>query len=105
MLAATPNGGWKMRHRANNMAMLLKLVGEALAVGVAWHHKGRFHFRLPDAPGWTVAVSSESAGRVRIDACEMTEVRDTRWVLADDRARLAAVISEMTGVVPAVNAN
>jgi hypothetical protein len=85
-----------MLHCPENMATLLKLVGETLGVGVAWHHQGRFHFRLP-GPGRTIALSSESAGRLRIDACQMTEVRDTRWVLADDRARLAAVITEMAG--------
>lgn len=92
-----------MLHCSENMATLLKLVGELLGVGVAWHHQGRFHFRLPEA-GRTVSLSSESAGRVRIDACQMTEVRDTRWVLADDRARLAAVVTEMAGV-PVVTTN
>lgn len=92
-----------MLHGTDHMASLLKCVGETLGVGVAWHYRGRFHFRLPDA-GRTVALSSESAGRVRIDACQMTEVRDTRWVLADDRARLAAVVTEMAGV-PVVTTN
>lgn len=90
-----------MLHCPEDIASLLKCVGEMLGVGIAWHHRGRFHFRLPGASGWTIAVSSESAGRVRIDTCHLTEVRDTRWLLAGDRARLAALIAEMAGA-PAV---
>lgn len=85
----------------DDMATTLKLVSETLGVSIAWHHDGRFHFRLPGEHGWTVAVSPENAGRVRIDACYMTEVRDTRWVLAGDRARLAAVAMEIAGA-PAI---
>lgn len=67
----------------------LRLVGGALGTDVAYVYEGRFHFRLDSR--WSVALSSESAGRFRLDACYGGRILATMWCLADDEDRLAAL--------------
>lgn len=65
----------------------LRCVGEALGTTVAYVHAGRFYFRLDSR--WSLAISPDSAGRFRLDACQGVRVRATMWARAGDRDRLA----------------
>ena len=76
---------------------LLYRIGEQLASEVCWLYQRRYHFAL-DADGWTLAVSAESAGRFRFEACRWTRPVRTLYAFEDDDARLAAVVQELAGV-------
>lgn len=72
--------------------------GHALGIMRVWCHNRRFHFRLDH--GWSVALSADTADRIRVDLCRWTEPRDTKWVRADDRATLRrAVLEAAEGLV------
>jgi hypothetical protein len=50
-------------------------------------HEGRFHFPVDD--DWSLALSPDSAGRVRVEASHRTRTVDIRWANVHDRSRLA----------------
>lgn len=77
------------------MASALRIVGRAMERPVAWEHEGRFHFSLDG--GWTLALSRESAGRVRIEACQSGVARATVWSSVEDYERLALLGLGMVG--------
>lgn len=55
------------------------------------YRKGRIHFALGGS-GWSIALSPESAGRIRVEACLHWRPVDTKWCLAHDDDRLAEVV-------------
>lgn len=76
-------------------------VADVLGLELCWLYQRRWHFPLR-APGWTVAISADSAGRIRVDACLWTEPASTVWCLEADRSRLAAVVAELADQVDGV---
>lgn len=68
-------------------------VGELLDRDVCWLYQRRWHFPLED--GCTIAISPDSAGRLRLEACRWTRPVATLWTLEDDEARLAAAVREL----------
>lgn len=74
----------------------VRTVSRHLGTAVAWYHRGRFHFIVGD--DWTVALSPDSAGRLRVDGCHLTVPRATRWVAATDLGRLTEVVDELASV-------
>lgn len=70
----------------------LRIVAEATgACTVTYCFEGRFRFRL--AGGWALVVSTDDAGRFRLDACVSGRTRASMWSLAGDDARLAELAS------------
>jgi hypothetical protein len=65
----------------------LRSIAEALDEPIAYVHEGLFHW--PFGNGWSLAVSPDSACRIRLDACFGTAARATLWSEASDRVRLA----------------
>lgn len=53
------------------------------------HHDGRFHFPIDD--DWSLALSADSAGRIRVEASCRGRTVDVRWAQAQDRRRLSAL--------------
>lgn len=80
--------------RSKQVRDLLHRVAGLLGGDVCWLYQRRFHFRLAQ-DGWTLAVSPDSAGRTRIEACHWTRPVATLWIFHDDDARLAAVVQEL----------
>lgn len=72
-------------------------VGELLGRDVCWLYQRRFHFPLEE-DGWTLAVSPDSAGRIRFEACHWTRPVATLWKFDDDEARLADVVRELAAI-------
>lgn len=70
-------------------AALLR-VAELLGLDECWLYQQRYHFSV--GYGWSIAISSESAGRFRIEACRWTRPGGTVWVTAGDDDRLAGSI-------------
>lgn len=52
--------------------------------------EGRFRFTLDG--GWSLVISADDAGRLRIDACLRSRVRCTLWCPVEDRARLERLV-------------
>lgn len=71
----------------------LCVVGDMLDVAVCWYYRRAFHFRLP-ASGWTLVITPESAGRLRVAPCHLSRPFDTKWVHVADRARLASLVRD-----------
>lgn len=80
---------------------LLLIAGE-LGQRYAYWHRGRYHFAIDE--DWTIALSADSAGRFRLDACRRTVPTSTLWTLADDADRLAGLVVEMREAIGRVTA-
>lgn len=71
----------------------VQLVADTIGHDVCWLYRGAYHFRLSaDA---TIAISADSAERLRLDSCRGTVPQATVWVLRGDDDRLVSVVAEM----------
>lgn len=68
-------------------------LADLLADRRCWFYEGVFHLPLDEAGDATLAVSPDSAGRIRIDTCVGGVRRATKWARTGDRARLASIIA------------
>lgn len=80
--------------------LTLVRVGALLGFRRVYHLHGRYHFAFGD--GWSLAVSPESAGRFRIDACRDAVPVGTLWSFADDSGRLGGVVQRVAEEIRAV---
>lgn len=78
----------------------LRFVGGLLGEKVCWFYRGSFHFTVNG--DYTVSITPESAGRLRVSSCFLTIPRDTKWTTATDRARLALLVREAAAEQTAV---
>lgn len=72
------------------MLTALRFVADFLGVDRCWYHNGRFHFRV--AVDRTVAITPESARRLRVETCWRTVPRGRTWTRIEDRDRLAELV-------------
>lgn len=80
-----------MRTDLRTFAKTLCLVAELLDAREAdYCFEGRFRFRLE--AGWSLVLSADDAGRFKFEACYRSRVRARMWCLAEDRARLEALV-------------
>lgn len=56
--------------------------------------RGAFHFDLDPDGAWTLAVSADSASRIRVATCHLGCERATFWSAEGDADRLALVTRE-----------
>lgn len=68
----------------------LQVVGDELGVTTCWYYRGDFHFRLPG--DWTVSITPESAGRLRVETWSELLLRDRKWARSDDSNRLRHLV-------------
>jgi hypothetical protein len=71
----------------------LRVVGAALGQSAAYWHEGRFWFPLSET--WALAISPDSAGRFRMEACYGTTEVARLWVLPGDRGRMARLAASL----------
>lgn len=74
------------------LATALHVLRDALGRDYCFLHQGRFHFKL--AGDWSLALSADSAGRFRVEACYLAVPRGSLWTFAPDHERLVAVARE-----------
>lgn len=72
------------------------LAARTLDIWDVWALDGRYHFML--GGGWSLAVSADSADRIRVETCLRTHPRSSMWALAQRHDRLAGVIERMSTV-------
>lgn len=63
-------------------------------------HDGRYHFSL--SGGWSLALSLDSADRIRVEQCHLTRPVSTMWTMAHRQDRLAGLVRRMSTVPEAV---
>jgi hypothetical protein len=83
--------------RNDHVRDVLYRVADVLGWDVCWLYQRRFHFQLAH-DGWTLAVSPDSAGRIRFEACHWTRPVATLWIFQDDDARLARIVEELAAI-------
>lgn len=59
-------------------------------------HEGRYHFTL--GSGWSIAISADSADRIRVETCRLTRPVSTMWTLPHHPDRLAGLVRKMSTV-------
>lgn len=79
----------------------LELTAELLGVRVAYFYAGAYHFRV-GARAWTIALTPESAGRFRIEACHWSRPAGSLFTLAADEDRLASVVTSLAREIEGV---
>lgn len=68
----------------------LQVVSDVLDVSICWYFRGGFHFRLHG--DWTVSVTPETAGRIRVETWSLLRLRDRKWAKVDDARRLTHLV-------------
>jgi hypothetical protein len=72
------------------------VAAEVLDEWICYAHEGRYHFSL--GGGWSLALSADSADRIRIESCRLTRPVTTMWTPARQRSRLAGLVRKMSTV-------
>lgn len=73
---------------------------DALDLWECYAHEGRYHFSL--GGGWSIALSEDSADRIRVEACRLTRPVTTMWTFCSSSDRLAGLVRKMSTVPGAV---
>lgn len=76
------------------------LTAEILDIWECYVHEGCYHFAL--GAGWSIALSADSADRIRVQTCRLTAPVDTMWGTTRRTDRLAGLIRRMSRVPEAV---
>jgi hypothetical protein len=63
---------------------------------ICYASAGRYHFVLGN--GRTIALSADSANRIRIEACLLTRPEVTMWTLAHRPDRLAGLVRRLSAM-------
>jgi hypothetical protein len=73
------------------LAETLRFVGSLLnTTETMYCFDGRFRFEL--AGDWSLVVSSDLPGRIRLEACNRGRVRVCFWCAVEDRSRLESLV-------------
>lgn len=70
------------------------VAARALDIWRCYAWEGRYHFSL--GAGWTLALSADSADRIRVETCHLTRPVARMWVLAHRLDRLAGLVARMS---------
>lgn len=81
---------------AQQLVEAIYTAAETLDVWECYAHEGRYHFSL--GGGWSIALSADSADRVRVESCRLTRPVATMWTPAHRKDRLAGLVKRMRPV-------
>lgn len=82
----------------------LRVVGLELGEPRAYWWRGTYHFPLDQRDGWTIGVTPESAGRVKVGLYRWSRPADTLWARVVDTSRLASVVGDLASEFVGVRA-
>jgi hypothetical protein len=68
----------------------LRRVAEILGANRCYLYRGSYHFPL--RAGWSIAITPDSANRLRVEACSWSRPVIRYWTLADDEYRLGELV-------------
>lgn len=77
----------------------LRAAAAVLRADRCYAFRRSFHFAA--APGWTVALTPEAAGRFRVDACRSARPVSSLWCSDGEDGRLAGVVRSQAHVIRA----
>lgn len=83
-----------------DLAEAVYVAATALGMTECYAHDGRYHFSL--GGGRSIALSADSAGRIRVEACHLCRPESTMWALAHRPDRLSSLVKRMGQVVEPV---
>lgn len=83
-----------------DLADAVMTAASALGLTECYAHDGRYHFSL--GGGRSIALSADSAGRIRVESCHLCRPESTMWALAHHPARLVSVVRRMGQVAESV---
>lgn len=72
----------------------LDVAADVLGLRVCYRHLDRYHFSL--GAGRSIALSSESAGRFRVEVCRLCRPVHTMWAFSHDLDRLAGLVRHLS---------
>lgn len=75
------------------LADALEVAADVLELDVVYAYDGRYHFSI--GSGWSIALSSDSEDRLRVERCDCGSPDAAMWVKADRHDRLSFVVSTM----------
>lgn len=75
-----------------NVRAALEVAADVLVAEICWHYCGDFHFQLGNE--WSVSITPETAGRLRVTTWYRLRPRDRKWTRSDDRNRIAQLVSD-----------
>lgn len=78
----------------------VRLAAETLDIWECYSHEDRYHFAL--GGGWSLALSADSADRIRVETCRLTQPASTMWAMSHRPDRLAGLVRKMSTVPEAV---
>lgn len=81
----------------------LLCVADALGTDICWLLRRRYHFTVRG--DYTIALSADSAGRFRVDACRLGRPVSTLWVREGEHRRLAGVVRTLNERLDALAAS
>lgn len=82
------------------LAHAIYVAAGALGIYECYAHEGRYHFSL--GQGVSIALSADSADRIRVETCRLTRPVTTMWTFAHRLDRLAGLVQRMGSVPEAV---
>lgn len=81
---------------AESLVDAIYATAAVLDIWECYAHGGRYHFAL--GGGMSLALSADSAGRIRVETCRLTQPVSTMWALAHRLDRLAGLVRRMSTV-------
>lgn len=91
------------RATITQLAHAVKLVGTVVGAGSATYCLGG-RVSVPLPADWSLSLSTDDAGRLRLEACLGGRVRRTMWCLVGDDLRLAELALSVLGETAALTA-
>lgn len=96
MTELTIRGAWP---QVDELVDAIYVAAETLGIQECYAYEGRYHFSL--GSGWSVALSADSADRIRVETCRLTRPVTRMWTLASRKDRLAGLVTKMSAALVA----
>lgn len=81
---------------AQDLVDAILKAAKTLDIWECYAHEGRYHFAL--GQGMSLALSADSADRICVETCRLTQPVGRMWVLAHRHDRLAGLVRKMSPV-------
>jgi hypothetical protein len=80
-----------------DLVQAIYAAAEELGIWECYAHEGRFHFAL--GSGCSIALSADSADRICVESCRLTQPVSRMWALAHRDDRVQGLVRRMSAVL------